>query len=299
MSEIIKKMIRSKFDKEIEIPNISLENINKALKEMGRITNEMINPFDSVLDKMVKDIRDRQDNVIAMEFTKCIGELLKKNGVVPKMTEYTRNFETDNTFETRYGVSIDELDFTEHDKVFEDKYKVLKEEYDKKCKDYKSVSGLLSTYQQENETLKERIIELENFSCQAEQETESLVEKLKQRIAELERKNNQLTESILRQGTKIHELESKGTEKPTKVNLNDRIKVKLTPLGAEIYYHQYDEVNKRIKENGGTELEPIMPRIDKDGYTGFQLWHFMELYGEYIGVCKPNVITPLDIIIVE
>ena len=158
---------------------------------------------------------------------------------------------------------------------------------------------MLSTYQQENETLKERIIELENFSCQAEQETESLVEKLKQRIAELERKNNQLTESILRQGTKIHELESKGTEKPTKVNLNDRIKVKLTPLGAEIYYHQYDEVNKRIKENGGTELEPIMPRIDKDGYTGFQLWHFMELYGEYIGVCKPNVITPLDIIIVE
>ena len=191
MSEMIKKMIRSKFDKEIEIPNISLGNINKALKELNGITNEMLNPFDSVFDEMVKDIRDRQDNVIAMEFTKCIGELLRKNGVVPKMTEYTRNFETDKAFETRYGVSIDELDFTEHDKVFEDKYKVLKEEYDKKCKDYKSVSGLLSTYQQENEALKKRIIELENFSCQAEQETESLVEKLKQRIAELESKEDE------------------------------------------------------------------------------------------------------------
>lgn len=138
------------------------------------------------LDEIVKDIQEKKDNAMAMEFTKCIGELLKKNGVVLKLTECTRNFETDKTFETRYGVSIDELDFSEHDKVFKDKYKVLEEEYDKKCKDYKSVSALLSTYQQENESLKKRIIELENFSCQAEQETESLVEKLKQRIAELE-----------------------------------------------------------------------------------------------------------------
>ena len=179
MRETIKKMIRSKFDEEIEIPNISLENISKTLKEMDEITYEMLNPFDSVLDKMVKDIRDRQDNVMAMEFTKCIGELLRKNGVVPKMTEYTRNFETDKTFETRYGVSIDELDFSEHDKAFEDKIAELK-------KDYKTASELLGKYQQENESLKKRVVELENFSCQAEQETESLVEKLKQRIAELE-----------------------------------------------------------------------------------------------------------------
>lgn len=88
-------------------------------------------------------------------------------------------------------------------------------------------------------------------------------------------------------------------EKPTKINLNDRIKVKLTPLGAEIYYHQHDEVNKKIKENGGTELEPIMPQIDKDGYTEFQLWRFIELYGKHIGMCKKNVINPLDIIITE
>ena len=136
MSKMIKKMIRSKFDKEIEIPNISLENINKALKEMDKITNEMLNPFDSVLDKMVKDIRDRQNNVIAMEFTKCIGELLRKNGVVPKMTEYTRNFETDKTFETRYGVSIDELDFTAHDKVFKNEIAALKAKIEIKDMNY-------------------------------------------------------------------------------------------------------------------------------------------------------------------
>ena len=145
------------------------------------------------------------------------------------------------------------LDFSKHDKVFEDKISELKAKIAIKDMDYKTASELLGKYQQENESLKQRIAELE----------------------------------------------SKETEKPTKINLNDWIKVKLTPLGAEIYYHQCDEVNKRIRENGGTELEPIMPRIDKDGYTEFQLWYFMELYGEHIGMCKPNVISPLDIIIVE
>lgn len=130
-----------------------------------------------------------------------------------------------------------ELDFSEHDKVFEDKIadlqqrirelikekdeykrkcnnfgfenqdlkKIIKDYEDKidelekavvnykqafedKCKDYKTTSELLGKYQQENELLKKRVVELENFSCQAEQETESLVEKLKQRIAELESK---------------------------------------------------------------------------------------------------------------
>ena len=82
----------------------------------------------------------------------------------------------------------------------------------------------------------------------------------------------------------------------TKINLNEIVKVKLTPLGAEIYYKQFDELNK---ECGREICKPQMPRIDKDGYTEFQLWHFIELYGQHIGVCKPNVIEPLDIVYCE
>lgn len=78
-----------------------------------------------------------------------------------------------------------------------------------------------------------------------------------------------------------------------KINLNETIKVKLTPYGAEIYYKQFDEVNK---QRGREICKPQMPRIDKDGYTEFQLWHFIELYGQHIGMCKPNVIEPLDIV---
>ena len=78
-----------------------------------------------------------------------------------------------------------------------------------------------------------------------------------------------------------------------KINLNETIKVKLTPYGAEIYYKQFDELNK---ECGREICKPHMPQIDKDGYTEFQLWNFIELYGEHIGMCKPNVIEPLDIV---
>ena len=84
-----------------------------------------------------------------------------------------------------------------------------------------------------------------------------------------------------------------GDNGTAKINLNEIVKVKLTPLGAEIYYKQFDEVNKQC----GREIcKPQMPQIDKDGYTEFQLWNFIELYGQHIGMCKPNVVEPLEIV---
>ena len=108
--------------------------------------------FESQLEKIAKDIRDREDNAMAMEFTKCIAELLKKNGVAPKITEYINENVKENSIEHRYGVTIDELDFSEHDKRFRDEIKQLKHELDK-------------TYNQLMEVEKEaqeRIAELES-----------------------------------------------------------------------------------------------------------------------------------------
>lgn len=78
-----------------------------------------------------------------------------------------------------------------------------------------------------------------------------------------------------------------------RLNLNESVKVKLTDLGKDIYYHQYDRVNSSY---GKQICEPKMPKMDEDGYTSFQLWRFMELYGNYMGICKPNVIEPLEIV---
>jgi len=81
--------------------------------------------------------------------------------------------------------------------------------------------------------------------------------------------------------------------------MNSSIKVKLTPYGAEIYYHQFDECNKTIVSKCGTPLERRMPVIDKDGYTTFQLWCFMQLYGEYLELGKKAVVSDSSLYILE
>ena len=80
---------------------------------------------------------------------------------------------------------------------------------------------------------------------------------------------------------------------PIRINLNEPIKVKLTDWGKEIYYHQYDRVN----QIAGREIcKPKFPKEDENGYTEFQVWCFMELYGEHMGMTLTNVIEPLEIV---
>lgn len=80
---------------------------------------------------------------------------------------------------------------------------------------------------------------------------------------------------------------------PVRINLNEPIKVKLTDWGKEIYYHQYD----RINQIAGREIcKPKFPKEDENGYTEFQLWCFIELYGMHMGMTLPNVIEPLEVV---
>ena len=80
---------------------------------------------------------------------------------------------------------------------------------------------------------------------------------------------------------------------PVRINLNESIKVKLTDWGREIYYHQYDSINRAA----GREIcKPKFPKEDENGYTEFQLWCFIELYGMHMGMTLPNVIDPLEIV---
>lgn len=78
-----------------------------------------------------------------------------------------------------------------------------------------------------------------------------------------------------------------------RINLNEWIKVKLTDWGKEIYYHQYDRINQIA---GRKVCEPRFPKVDGNGYTKFQLWCFIELYGEHMGLTLPNIIEPLEIV---
>ncbi len=78
-----------------------------------------------------------------------------------------------------------------------------------------------------------------------------------------------------------------------RINLNEDIYVRLTDIGKDIYFHQFDDLNRMC---GKVICKPSFPKENADGYTRFQLWRFMELYGEHIGMTKPNVIEPLEIV---
>ena len=81
-------------------------------------------------------------------------------------------------------------------------------------------------------------------------------------------------------------------------NINNLIKVRLTDHGKDIFYHQHDEFNRRYG-NGKEIIEPRYPDVDEDGFTIFQLWHFMEIYGPYISITAPNFIENNNIYIEE
>lgn len=65
-------------------------------------------------------------------------------------------------------------------------------------------------------------------------------------------------------------------------NINDYVKVKLTEKGKYIYYHQFDAMNADILHGGGKPLNPIELEYDDEGYTEFQLWHLMAIFGNHL-----------------
>ena len=81
-----------------------------------------------------------------------------------------------------------------------------------------------------------------------------------------------------------------------RIHLNDFVKFKLTDVGAEIFRHQYDEANDWINKHRGTPIPASEPEYDSEGYTRMKLWEFMSLFGKHIGILKPDVVDPLEII---
>lgn len=58
-------------------------------------------------------------------------------------------------------------------------------------------------------------------------------------------------------------------------NINDYVKVKLTKEGETIYTCHYRDIG----------IEPIKVPKDLDGFTNFQLWNLLQIFGQHIGMC--------------
>ena len=67
-----------------------------------------------------------------------------------------------------------------------------------------------------------------------------------------------------------------------RINLNEKVRFKLSEYGKEIYRHRF-EYNKE-------------PELDDDGYMEMQLWVFMQTFGEYMVMGMSEVVNPLEII---
>lgn len=64
-----------------------------------------------------------------------------------------------------------------------------------------------------------------------------------------------------------------------KFNVNDHIKVKLTEAGLRCWIENENRYIKQLRETE-TTLEELKSRSDENGYHEFQLWCFMEIFGE-------------------
>lgn len=130
--------------------------------------------FESHIEKIAKDIRDREDKELALAFMNVVGSLLRENGVFVKTSRniFGTDKECDKNkyiIKKEYGISIDGLDFTEHDKVFEDKIELLNRnlnlQKDKRCEEEIERNYLAERFNQlkdENDELKQRMAELES-----------------------------------------------------------------------------------------------------------------------------------------
>ena len=65
-------------------------------------------------------------------------------------------------------------------------------------------------------------------------------------------------------------------------NINDYVKVRLTDRGKYLYQHRFDSLNAKILRDGGEPIIPAELEYDNDGYTEFQLWHLMEIFGRHL-----------------
>lgn len=110
--------------------NMSISDIQKCQEEYEKLLKEI--PLHGTIDKICEDIIEQKNNAMAMEFTRIIGELLRKNGVYIRFNQIEIGEDIHhNIIERKYGITFDDVDFSQHDKEFTDKIEKLQSEVEK------------------------------------------------------------------------------------------------------------------------------------------------------------------------
>lgn len=77
------------------------------------------------------------------------------------------------------------------------------------------------------------------------------------------------------------------------ININNKIQVKLTDFGKSIL----DEEVYRLKQVSGAPDNYIPYETDDNGYTEFQMWQFINIFGDYLYNGAIQVIESNEILV--
>lgn len=64
-------------------------------------------------------------------------------------------------------------------------------------------------------------------------------------------------------------------------NINEAVSVRLTNTGRDIHYRRHVALI-------GNNYRYIPPETDADGWSEFQMWELMQIFGKHIGIAKEN-----------
>ena len=143
--------------------------------------------FEDIIDEIIANMDKQRENARIKAFVTDISMMLRENGVIPCMSEVSAEIDDDDALKTVFCCQLEKLDFTEHDKVFEDKIAKLEKE-NKALNSYlvqreQDSTDMIAEQGDEISMLKSLI---DNYR-DAESKLFDENKELKQRIAELER----------------------------------------------------------------------------------------------------------------
>lgn len=81
-------------------------------------------------------------------------------------------------------------------------------------------------------------------------------------------------------------------------NINDKIKVKLTEHGKTILRNEVADTMRKLQNLNLPDDYFPYPE-DEDGYTEFQLWDFMNIFGSHFYMGGSQIIKNNEIIFID
>jgi hypothetical protein len=75
-----------------------------------------------------------------------------------------------------------------------------------------------------------------------------------------------------------------------KFNINNEVKVKITDIGYDIWLAYENKFTQYLPTYPITTIEELKAKADKDGYTEFQMWDMMSIFGSHMKMGFENPI---------